>query len=187
MPLFKQDATYYAQEVKAGRLTASQLVDWALDNIQALNPSLHAVAHVQAESARAQAQAHDQVWRQLSESERQELPAFFGVPILLKDLGQLQAGEPSYAGAQLMADYVAKQTSYFVERIQALGFIVVGRTNVPEFGFKNISDAQFTGAVSYPGAGPVVGRRLHSRLVWCQLSQPVTAGDLSEFPPASVV
>ena len=104
MPLFKQDATYYAQEVKAGRLTASQLVDWALENIQALNPTLKAVAHVQAESARAQAQAHDQVWRQLSESERQELPAFFGVPILLKDLGQLQAGEPSYAGAQLMAD-----------------------------------------------------------------------------------
>ncbi|MBF0934782.1 MAG: amidase, partial [Abiotrophia defectiva] len=151
MPLFKQDATYYAQEVKAGRLTASQLVDWALENIHALNPTLKAVAHVQAESARAQAQAHDQLWRQLSESERQELPAFFGVPILLKDLGQLQAGEPSYAGAQLMADYVANQTSYFVERIQALGFIVVGRTNVPEFGFKNISDAQFTGAVSYPG------------------------------------
>ncbi len=151
MPLFKQDATYYAQEVKAGRLTASQLVDWALENIQALNPSLHAVAHVQAESARAQAQTHDQLWRQLSESERQELPAFFGVPILLKDLGQLQAGEPSYAGAQLMADYIANQTSYFVESIQALGFIVVGRTNVPEFGFKNISDAQFTGAVSYPG------------------------------------
>ena len=52
MPLFKQDATYYAQEVKAGRLTASQLVDWALENIQALNLSLHAVAHVQAENVR---------------------------------------------------------------------------------------------------------------------------------------
>ncbi len=42
-----------------------------------------------------------------------------------------------------MADYVANRGSLTVESVQALGFIVVGRTNVPEFGFKNISDAQF--------------------------------------------
>lgn len=41
-------------------------------------------------------------------------------------------------------------TDYFVQDAIKAGFVVVGRTNVPEFGFKGISDSKSTGPVNSP-------------------------------------
>src|SRR5699024_6015003 len=45
----------------------------------------------------------------------------------------------------LLSGVVAKKTDYFVQQVLDAGFIVVGRTNTPEFGFKNTTDAVLTG------------------------------------------
>lgn len=73
-----------------------------------------------------------------------------GVPIFLKDLGQEQAGEPSTAGSRLFTRYYAKETNNYVKKFEELGFIILGRSSTPEFGFKNISDAQIHGSVNLP-------------------------------------
>ena len=61
---------------------------------------------------------------------------FRGVPILLKDLGAPQAGEPYCEGTAFAkaAGYRADQDSYLVQRFQKAGFVVLGRTNTPELG-----------------------------------------------------
>ncbi len=148
--LFTEDATYYAEQVKKKEVTATELVQRALHNIEQLNPKLNAVTHVQEKEALEKARAYDQELEGLSLDEAAEFPPFYGVPILLKDLGQEEAGQPATSGAKLMADYVPAETDHFVEAVLAGGFIVVGRTNVPELGFKNESDAEFTGAVHSP-------------------------------------
>lgn len=90
MELFEQDALYYAEQVRTGMVSITSLVQRALSNIEALNPILNAVSIIQTKSALALAEQYDQEIAKLSHAEREALPAFFGVPILLKDLGQLK-------------------------------------------------------------------------------------------------
>lgn len=145
--LFTKDATFYAQAIQEGRYTVTQLVQAAINNIEAMDDELNAVVHRQFDQALALAESYDQ---QLAENTSTALPPFFGVPILLKDLGHSQKGQRSMSGSKLLSDYVSAETDNFTQSIQAAGFIVVGRTNVPEFGFKNISDSDYNGRVNSP-------------------------------------
>ena len=57
-----------------------------------------------------------------------------GVPFLLKDLAEPQAGLPERMGSRALRDHVAGETAWTVERYLAAGLIICGRTNTPEFG-----------------------------------------------------
>ena len=89
-----------------------------------MNPTLNAVIHRRFAAASEEASA--------------ELPdgAFRGVPILLKDLGAPQAGEPYCEGTGFAkaAGHRATRDSYLVQRLKKAGFVILGRTNTPELG-----------------------------------------------------
>lgn len=148
--LFDKDALHYAKQVKSKEVTVTALVRRALKNIKDYDPHLNAVTHVQTEEALEKAALFDERLATLTESEINDLPPFLGVPILLKDLGQDEAGQPSTSGSKLFDGHIASRTSNFSKQVLQSGFIVVGRTNVPEFGFKNQSDSQFLGVVNSP-------------------------------------
>lgn len=148
--LFTQDATYYAQQIRAGIVSSELLVQRSLENIETFNPILNAVTIVEKERAIKRALEMDQAFEAMAKEDQLALPPFYGVPILLKDLGQNQAGVLSTSGARLTQNDVPSQTDLFVSKIEAAGFVVVGRTNTPEFGFKNISDSELHGVVSSP-------------------------------------
>lgn len=134
-----QDATAMAAAVRAGTVTAEELVSDALTRIKQLNQDLNAVVHVQAE--RALQEAHE---REFSTQ------PFAGVPLLLKDLGQNQRGEPSSSGSRLFKDIPQKRNDTLVTKLEEAGFIIIGRTNTPEFGFKNMTEPQLWGVTSNP-------------------------------------
>ncbi|CQR24198.1 amidase [Streptococcus varani] len=134
-----KDGLEMAQAVKGGQVSPLDLVEDSIAQIEKGNPTINAVVEKQYDEARKKARVFefsDQV--------------FAGVPLLLKDLGQNQAGRISTSGSRLFSHYRSSQTDYFVERLEKLGFIILGRTNTPEFGFKNISDASIHGAVNLP-------------------------------------
>ncbi|MGY9083607.1 MAG: amidase family protein, partial [Acidimicrobiales bacterium] len=85
--LSKLDATAQAELVANGDASPLELVDAAIDRIEALNPYINAVIYKDYERAREAAQSAD-------------LPSgpFTGVPFLLKDLGANQAGLPYWSG-----------------------------------------------------------------------------------------
>ena len=116
------DATAQAELVRTGEVSAKELVEAAIARIEALNPQLDAVVRTRFDQARAEAAA--------------DLPdgPFRGVPFLLKDLGAHVAGEPTAHGLKLLHDVARPETSYLAAQFRAAGFIVVGRTNVPELG-----------------------------------------------------
>lgn len=120
--LFKQDATFYAEKIKSKEISVKEIVQMALTTINALNPHLNAVVSVQAETALAQADHYDSYLTTLNDEERGQLPPFYGVPILLKDLGQNQAGQPSSSGAKLFRQQIADVTDNFTKSIEAAGF-----------------------------------------------------------------
>ncbi len=104
---------------------AKELVQETIDRIEKLNPTLNAVVSKQYEEALKEAEKEDYLGK-----------PFAGVPFLLKDLGQNEKGQPSSAGSRLLAGRPAGHTDTYVQRLKDLGFIIVGRTNTPEFGFK---------------------------------------------------
>ncbi len=134
-----RDATDMAEAVNSRKVSAKELVLDTIDKVEGLNPGLNAITSTRFEKALMEAETRD-----FSDK------PFAGVPIFLKDLGQEQAGEPSTSGSILFKDYYARKSDYYVERLEALGFIVLGRTNTPEFGFKNISDSRLHGPVNLP-------------------------------------
>jgi amidase len=119
------DALGLASLVHRGEVTPEELVETAIGLIEDLDPKLNAVIHKHYERARREAAG--------------PLPKgpFRGVPFLLKDLaGGNRAGDPLHWGTRFLrdADHRATTTSYLVEKFQAAGLVVVGRTNVPELG-----------------------------------------------------
>ena len=75
---------------------------------------------------------------------------FLGVPLLLKGLGQSLKGESNTNGFGFLRDQVAGGTSTFVKALQNAGFIIIGQTNYPELGWKNISDSKLYGVSVNP-------------------------------------
>jgi amidase len=119
------DATAQAALVRRGDVTPIELVDAAIARIERLNPRLNAVIHEHFERARGEA--------------RGTLPdgPFRGVPFLLKDLaGGHAAGDPYHWGTRFLRDvgYRHPTSAYVVDKFRQAGFVVVGRSNVPELG-----------------------------------------------------
>ncbi|MGH2859406.1 MAG: amidase family protein, partial [Solirubrobacteraceae bacterium] len=56
-----------------------------------------------------------------------------GVPFLLKDLGEPQAGLPERMGSRALRDHVATETAWTVRRYEAAGLNICGRTNTAEY------------------------------------------------------
>jgi len=121
--LDRLDATALAELVRTKQATPLELVEHAIARIEKLNPTLNAVVTPMFEQARAQAKG----------------PVgggpFAGVPFLVKDILASVEGVRFTSGSRMLADFVAHEDSVLVERLRAAGFIFVGKTNVPEFGF----------------------------------------------------
>jgi amidase len=125
--------------VRAGTVSAVELVDAAIERIEATR-GLNAVVLDEFEPARARAQ--DPALR----------GPLAGVPYLLKDLGEPQAGLPERMGSTALAEHVAGETAWSVRRYEAAGLIVVGRTNTPEFGNHCATEPALFGRTRNPWA-----------------------------------
>jgi len=123
-----------AEALAAGRTSARALTEAALARIA--DPSGQgslAFVAVQAEAARAAADAMDA----LRAAGRAPSP-FAGIPISVKDLFD-QEGQVTTAGSTALAGTKpATATAPVVARLERLGFVVLGRTNMVEFAFSGL-------------------------------------------------
>lgn len=127
------DALGLADLVRGKEVEPKELVEEAINRIEALNPKLNAVINKMYEKARLAAISGELTGN------------FAGVPILLKDITQEISGEPLTAGSKALQHYRAKQDSTFVRKLRAAGTIFVGQTNVPEFALMGITEPSFYG------------------------------------------
>ncbi|MCC5894647.1 MAG: amidase [Alkalibacterium sp.] len=135
----KEDGLYFAELIKKGDVSSQELIERSFSVIEEQNPLLNAVIHTRKEKALKE--AGKKGWNG---------KPFGGVPILLKELGQNLKGEPATAGSRLFRNVTAQQTSHFVSQLLKAGFIPIGSTNVPEFGFTNITHSELYGPARNP-------------------------------------
>ncbi len=118
------DATGQAELVRSGEASPAELVEAAIERIEAVNPELNAVIHPLYDDAHAALAAG------LAEG------PFTGVPFLLKDLGATLMGQPFHLGMRLLRDvgFRAPMDTYLGQRFRDAGLVTVGKTNTPELG-----------------------------------------------------
>ncbi|HXR31860.1 MAG TPA: amidase [Solirubrobacterales bacterium] len=116
-----------AAALRAGELSAVELLDACLAAVDERNPQLNAIVWRDDEGARAVAREAD---ARIAAGE--EAP-FLGVPIPIKDLTPV-AGWPVTYGSNGASDEPSAESELVVEAFQRAGFVLCGRTNTPEFG-----------------------------------------------------
>jgi amidase len=140
------DATELAARRRQGEVSAAELVEASIRRIEAHDEAVGAVTHARFDAALAEAGAVD-----ARGSSRYDAP-FSGVPILLKDIGMGMAGEPDHRGSRLLRDLDWRATgdAWVVTRLREAGFVVLGRTAVPEFGLSCTSESLAHGPTANP-------------------------------------
>jgi amidase len=137
----RRSALALAALVRSGELSARELVAASLEAIEALEPRINAFTHVAHESALAAA-----------DSVRAGDPRpFAGVPIAIKD-NRAVAGMPITHGSDLFAEVISPSDAYFVRRLRAAGFVIVGKTALSELGILPTTESRRHGPTLNPWA-----------------------------------
>ncbi|HUA05321.1 MAG TPA: amidase [Solirubrobacteraceae bacterium] len=137
--LLLRSARELAALVRAGELSASELVEASLRRIDELQPTINAFTYVAHESARAAA-------RGIAPGDPRP---FAGVPIAVKD-NRPVAGMPLTMGSDLFGDFVPAHDAYLVRRLREAGFVIVGKTSMPEMGILPTTEPRRFGPARNP-------------------------------------
>jgi amidase len=123
------DAHALSRAVHAREISCVEVMQAYLARIHRLNPKLNAIVNLAPDDTLlAQAAERD------AELQRGDSRGFLhGVPQAIKDAASA-VGFPTTYGSALMKSQVARVDSVMVERMKASGCIVIGKTNMPEFG-----------------------------------------------------
>ena len=141
-PEYEQyDALGLAELVRSGEISALELVEAAIERIEARNPQINAVIHKMYDEARQVA---------IKTAVAKPDAPFAGVPFLLKDLLAEYAGAPLRNGSRFFKDYVSKADGPMVQRYKAAGLIMLGKTNTPEFGITGVTEPELFGTTNNP-------------------------------------
>ncbi len=131
-----------ARLVRRGDVTAVELADAAIAGIEAVDGRLNAVVFERYERARLEAAS-------IRPGDDRPLA---GVPIVVKDLDGMLAGEPYGAGVGFLADggYVPTESSMLFQRLVDAGAVIVAKTNTPELGLVPSTEPASTGPTRNP-------------------------------------
>lgn len=143
--IWELSATQLATEIRTGAISPPEVVDAYLNRIAAEDGELNGYVTVIEESARKAA-----LEAEATLDRGEDVGPLHGVPIALKDLLAMKKGVRHTFGSQLFADFEAPRTSVVVDRLEAAGAIVLGKTNTPEFGHKGLTRNELVGATASP-------------------------------------
>lgn len=137
-PLDSHDAMGLADLVRRRQVSPAELLESAITRAETLNPRFNFLAQKHYDHGRAA------IARGLPDG------PFRGVPWLLKDLNTYIAGLPTENGSRFFKGYRPDVTSELVQRIEKAGFVIFGKTTVPELGLTGTTENKLTGDTRNP-------------------------------------
>jgi amidase len=128
MDLCATPAVDLARMMRSGELSATELLAAVLTRIEAVNPSVNAIVTLAADQAHRAAAELDSL------AARGEFRGpLHGLPIAVKDVAET-AGIRTTFGSPVFAAYVPSFDAPYVALLKQAGAVVIGKSNVPEFG-----------------------------------------------------
>lgn len=135
----QKDGQDLANMVRSGQVTFFFKQKTAYEIIAKENPSLNAVITTRRQEAIEAA-------RKLKDTNQ----PFLGVPLLVKGLGHSIKGGETNNGLIYAGGKISTFDSSYVKKYKDLGFIILGQTNFPEYGWRNITDSKLYGPTHNP-------------------------------------
>ncbi len=138
--LLRKPAVELARMVHEGEVTSRELTEASLARIEEVNPSLNHWTLVDADNALAAADA----------VEPGDPRPFAGVPLAIKDLFAPVAGLRMAQGSDLLGEFTPDYDYALVRRFREAGFVLVGKTQTPEFGILPVTEPRRFGPARNP-------------------------------------
>ena len=156
----QKSALELAQLIREKKVTSEELVNLAYKTIDQENPKLNAI--LTTENGKIPAAIKEQAYSDAKEIDSRikagtassnpvnwdEQP-FLGVPTLIKGLDQIKNGDASN-GVYFNKRKVSKNDLMVAKEFRKLGFVILGQTNYPELGTRNITDSKLFGPAGNP-------------------------------------
>ena len=156
----QKGALELAKLIREKKVTSTELVDLAYKVIAAENPKLNAV--LTTENGKIPNAIVEEAYRTAKEIDERinagnlasnpvnwEEQPFLGVPTLIKGLDSLKDGDAS-SGVVFNRGKVSKTSGAVAKEFEKLGFVILGQTNYPELGTRNITDSKLFGPAGNP-------------------------------------
>jgi amidase len=125
-----------ARLIQDGEVSSVELVELYLDRIERLDPEVNAYVTVCAEEA-------------LTEARSPRPGPFSGVPLPIKDLTET-AGIRTTFSCKAFANHMPEHDMEVVRRLRGAGFVLIGKTNTPEFGTTAVTESELNGVCRNP-------------------------------------
>ena len=156
----QKSALELAQLIREKKVTSTELVDLAYKVISEENPKLNAVLTTEngkipnaivEEAYRAAKEIDDRIKAGSLAANPVDWASqpFLGVPTLIKGLDALKDGDSS-SGVIFNRGKVSKFSGGVAKEFEKLGFVILGQTNYPELGTRNITDSKLFGPAGNP-------------------------------------
>lgn len=142
--VWERDAWDLADAVRAGELSAVELLDVCLDRIAARNDELNAVCHLDEQGSRAHAASIDRIVAGGGDP-----GPFAGIPMGVKELAKAK-GFPDTHASLVYRDEIAHEDCPEVARLRGAGAVIAALTTAPEFGIPSYTASRLHGVTRNP-------------------------------------
>jgi aspartyl-tRNA(Asn)/glutamyl-tRNA(Gln) amidotransferase subunit A len=143
-PLAQLSASELGPLYRSGALSPVEVARDALARIEAVEPRVNAFIHREPAETLRQAAASEARWKAGSPLGRLD-----GVPVTIKD-NLVVAGWPIRRGTTLSSTAPAPEDSPCTARLREAGAVILGKTTMPEYGWKGVGDSPLTGITRNP-------------------------------------
>ena len=142
--ILERNLTDLSSGIAKRELSSFEAVSAALTRLDQLEGKLNAFITVMREKALAEAKNADE-----DIARGRYRGPLHGVPVTIKDMFET-AGVLTTGGSKILADWIPDRDSALVERLQSAGAIIIGKTNLDEFGHGGTSTLSYFGPVHNP-------------------------------------
>jgi aspartyl-tRNA(Asn)/glutamyl-tRNA(Gln) amidotransferase subunit A len=135
--------------LRAGDLSSREVTQAYLEQIDLLNPSLHAFLTLTPEAALTQADQADQRIKTWRNNPKVELPPLIGIPLAVKDVLCVKDMRCT-CGSRILENFVPPFDATAVARLREAGAVIMGKTNTDEFAMGSSTENSAYGPTHNP-------------------------------------
>lgn len=133
-----------AEKIKTQELSSEEITEIIIERIEKINPIINAFCTTTFDLARDLSKKADQ-----SVKNGEKLGLLQGIPTSIKDNVDVK-GIRATSGCKAFENFISTEDDIIVKRLKEAGVVILGKTNMPAFGYKGVTDNLIFGPTKNP-------------------------------------